>query len=441
MNAYDSKMVVEPEAAPSGEVVRKQRALRLMRVLGFLVAGLAAAVMYHTFQGLVFSRGYPWDTLFFLRSARFSDFTDVLRSARQADPYAIWSLYFPFTYVLFRPLTWFSWTIGFFLTFYAAFRVLITHAYQTFLPIVRARVLAGAAAVVLCLFTYPPLSCTDRGNIEVILAALAVLFTLDVTRGRDWRAILWIVPAISLKLYPAALLALYLPRKRIVQIVAAILACALLTVGSLALFAHSPTEELEHWSAQLDLFNEQYVIGNRAMGGTAGAWNPLKLVYLYTTSNPDERIDRVARPLADPEVRAGIEKLLGGYAMATLLVALYLAYHVWRIEPDPSRQAVLLLVFIVIATPGAADYKMIYVVPAMVFAIALTDQRPWERAIVPLLALVLIPKRYYFLPHIRTDSNVEDVAIAVFVNPAALMAVMVLLIAGAYRARTPAASV
>ena len=415
------------------------RRRNLIVAAAIVVGGVLTAAVYHFGRGQFLGEGYPNDTFLFLRELRFSDFADVLRSAAAGDPYSIWSVYFPFTYIAFRPLLAFPWWLSFAVLFGTCIGhiALRCHRWCVEAGVERTVSIAATAGIVGC--AYPMLLCIDRGNIEIVLLSLVVGFLVDVDRGRNWRALVWIVPAMCIKFYPAALLALFLRPKKFGPIVVAGVAFGVISVTSFGLFTRPAVEELASFQQQVARFRQVYLVGNGSMGGSAGPWNAMKLLFLRATVPPEARPVLMAQPLLSADLEFSIQALLRAYSLLVLAVAVYVAYHVARVETDRARQAILLLLFMVLAPPGGADYKMVYVVVALVLATRLGHVRPLERWLVPLLALTLIPKKYYFVPYVITDSGFADVAVSVFVNPLLMITAAGLLCASAWiEARTAA---
>ena len=130
-----------------------------------------------------------------------------------------------------------------------------------------------------------------------------------------------------------------------------------------------------------------------------------------------------------------LKNLLQGYSILMLIVALYLTWHVIYVEKDIRRQTILLLLFMVVAPAGGADYKMIYVVPAIVLIITLSE-RKYDLVVVICTAFVLIPKKYFFITGLITDSGYADASYGVFINPILMLISMLFIVAQGWGARS-----
>lgn len=149
--------------------------------------GTLAAVCFHLFQRLALRHSYPYDTFLFLPEVRFTDYYDVLRSAEGWDPYSIWSLYFPFTYLVFHPVGWLPRSATFCAFFGVTCGLFWFWSYRRLRSLAASVSEARLVAVALALLPYPVLYCVDRGNIETGLLVLIVCF-LEVFRRRQYGA-------------------------------------------------------------------------------------------------------------------------------------------------------------------------------------------------------------------------------------------------------------
>lgn len=415
-------------APPNFSAHKLQLALRIMLV------GLVASLAFHFYQGAVLARDYPYNTFLFRPEIRFTDFYDVLRSTQNWDPYSTWSLYFPFTYVVFRPLELIPWVVP--LVFFFAGSLIglwkwVVSLLRRALP---AESKTPVAALLLIGMAYPILLCLDRGNIELGLFALVAGFLTFARKRRYWTSLAFMVPAMCIKLYPAVLLALYLRRGKLKYAAVAGAACAIITMLSLTAFQHEWRDDLARWQQQLALFRGRYLIGNGSMGGSANLWNPVKLA-LFSTVDLDAT--GAERQAIIRDLKLTLERALPVYSLCMALLAIAVTWHVSVVEKEFWRKVALLLLFMVLAPPGGADYKMVYLVGVLTGMIVLSTRRRSDLAIVALLALVLIPKKYVFFPGIGTDSGAEDVALSVLINPALMLAAAALLCRDGWSHSTP----
>ena len=426
------------ELCSDPRIKRQQKAL--MGVMAIVLGGFLFACVYHFVEGSLWGKGYPCNTFLFNPANRHSDYFDVIRAAIFPDPYATrLAVYFPFSYSLFRFLDCiFRVYAGFYLLFIAASVVLVVWISSMLesLKLTTPRRIASAVIIAGC--SYPVLFCWDRGNIEILLLACVLLFLHFFYRDKYWTALLFLLPAICMKLYPAALLALYLPKRYYLPIVTAGLAAIVLTSLSLLSFENPVRQELWEWQGNMALFKADYLIGNGAMGSGSSPWNILKTGFIDWKIARASYLSIPIGPEWAGHLVASLRSLLQVYSVLMLLLALYLTWHILFVEKDVRRQTILLLLFMVIAPAGGADYKMVYVVPAIVLMITLSE-RKYDFFTLLYTALVLIPKKYFFIPGLVTDSGYADASYAVYINPILMMASMGLIIASGWNERKQSA--
>jgi ABC-type multidrug transport system permease subunit len=77
-------------------------------------------------------------------------------------------------------------------------------------------------------------------------------------------------------------------------------------------------------------------------------------------------------------------------------------------------------------TQISADYKLIFVCLPMLLFLNSNKEQISLYAIA--FGLLLIPKDYYYLPNIVSDSGAKDISIAVLLNPLIMIAMMCMII-------------
>ncbi len=402
-------------------------------VISALACGLVAALAWHSYKGAIEGRRYPFDTFLFLPHLRFSDFYDVISASANWDPYSRWAIYLPFTYVVMHPFSWIpafpayllylAFTVA--LLFRAVFRILATSMGPT--PFA-----ALTAAVMLCC-SCPFIVCVDRGNIEITLMWLMCECVYRM-RSRHFAAgLVYLVPAICMKIYPAVLLVMLLPSRRWKLLAASLISAVAITAVSLSLFTGTMAENFTRWRSQAEKFNTLYVIGNYGMGGTASVWNAVKLLAIQ-----QQIYDQSHDPLhAVQDFTAHLSRLLWWCMCVLGVTGVYLVYHIVVVEPSYWRRAALLIVFMVLATPAGAEYKVVHAITSLACLIATAEKRPGDWCAVALITLALIPKKYYYFPHIVADSGIAECSLAVLLNPLLLVAALAVIVAGGWVVSIP----
>ncbi len=413
-----------------------ERKLRL--ALAIVGGGFVLAGVYHLIQKLVFDHGYPYSTFLFKAAARYSDFSSVMDATIDLDPYVHQQVYYPFTYVLFYPLAGLRMRIALALFFGGCLLALGTWVWARLRGVV-ASGWAWAGGFVLVFLAYPVLFCVDRGNVEFGLLILLLGFLSAYERGWFWMAIACLVPAICLKVYPVVFLGLLVRRGQWPHLIVALAASLILSVASLALFSRPMVENLRLMKQDTQVYADLQLNSDGGMSSSASLWSPVRLALIG-----GERL--LGRPgasglkssgAAPPTMSVSARINAAGLTLYSLFMvglAAYVAFHVACVETEFWRRAALLLIFMVVSAPAGADYKMIHLIPALCGLITLKSCRSRDLLVIVALALVLVPKKYIFIPGVVTDSGYADASLlGIVLNPLLMLAVAAMLCADGWR--------
>jgi predicted nucleic acid-binding Zn ribbon protein len=431
----DEKLISD-QIRESYLTVNKKQKRKLTIVLFIILCGFLIACDYHYFEGVFFGKGYPYNTFLFDPGNRYSDYFDVIRASIVPDPYATQlTVYFPFAYVLFNFLaSVFQPYAGLYILFIASSMVLFFWIYSMLESLKLTTFQRFLSTVIFGGLSYPVLFCWDRGNIEILLLACVLGFLHFFYKDKYWVALVFLLPAICIKLYPAALLAMYLPRRQYLPLISCGLAAIALTFLSLLSFDNPVGQEILEWQSNLAVFKTNYLIGNGAMGSGSSPWNIMKTVFINMNLAKANLLSMPVNSEWAENLVLSLRSLLHGYSIIMLLLALYLTWHIVFVENDLRRQTILLLLFMVVAPAGGADYKMIYLVPVIVLMITLSE-RKYDFLALFYIAIVLIPKKYFFIPNLITDSGYADASTAVFINPILMILSLIIIIESGWQER------
>ncbi len=381
---------------------------KLYLALLILISGMAVAVFWFTWQGIVLNRNYPYNNFLFAPNSSLSDFTDFLR------PHAPAGNYFPSAFLVFYPFRGLPPTCAA-LLFQGIFilgLLLILHANLLRLKLeLKVLLLADLTFIA----SYPVLICVDRGNIEILIAFCIATFLWLCSKERFGYALAILLPAICFKFYPGILLLLFCQRNRIHWAIVGALAFFFINGGCAWLLPQHATGVSQQG---LRLYTERYVLGDWGTSGTASAWNMFRLV-VWLIRGCWEQTFTWPMPWSMVVVTLDVYYAL---AFAGFLLVLR---HILYVEKNFFRKAILLLLYLTVSVPGGGDYKLLHIVIALVVMILLTGQRPGDLLIVCLLAFSLIPKQELILPFIDDISaSCPDVSIGVILNPMCLLTAM-----------------
>jgi hypothetical protein len=367
---------------------------KLKILLGIMGVGMMLAVETAAWEAWVLHSIYPYSTFLFYPRDRFSDYSDNVFTACLSNPYNdSGAFYLPTTWALFRlisPLSCAVSLIGFLFICLGGSILLLTLVLRKIVPQPGTRLLVAFALVAL---SYPVLMCVDRGNLEILLALLVGATLYFFYQARHLPAAACLTFAISLKLYPVLLLTLFFRQRKIGYVVMMAGLIALLTAGAMAVLSLSYSESLHLYSQNMTYFIQRNVYENYNLEGSASLWNSYKYVVLKLA---DWRfIGPVDFRFDDPFIQHSYSV----YNAFMVAVALLLVAHVTLVEREVTRCAILLLLYMGIAVPSGADYRLLYVGVAVALHLAGKSQRKYDLFIMVLLALTMVPKKEIFLPY------------------------------------------
>jgi hypothetical protein len=397
-----------------------------------LVCGLAAALAWHWYEGVIQGRGYPFDTFLFLPNARFTDFYDTVSASARWNPYTQFAVYLPFTYVVLHPFSWMP-SLPAYAIYLTITLVLLWRSVFFILAISLGRTnFACLAATTLLCCSGPFLFCIDRGNIELTVMWLICECVYHMRKGKYALGLTFLVPAVCMKIYPAVLLAMLLPGRRLKLLAGSLVATVAITIASLSLFDGTLADNVHQWRDRAAQFTTNYVIGNAGMGGTASLWNALKVGVLeqqiYDLNHDPSH--------AVQDLGAYLNHLLRSYTIGLALMSVCLTFHVVVVETSFWRRVALLTIFMVLATPAGAEYKVVHAITSLLCLITTADRRAGDTAALTLITVALFPKKFFYFPGIMTDSGVADCSLAVLANPLLLTAAVIVLVAGGWSCST-----
>jgi hypothetical protein len=395
---------------------------KLNIVLSILIVGLLVQIAWNFWEGRGLGQGYPFNTFLFIGKARFSDFVEPLQDASQANPY-IYSAYFPLALVAERLLTDMPYPYSLFLVFFASMAGVLVVLIAALKPLVRFPPLRVGLSLVLLLTNYPVLYCFDRGNVDILMLLFIAAALLCFARGRFWFCMAWLLPAISMKVYPAIYLVLLARQRKWKLVLLSILGVAVFTAASVAWLGVPVDVAADLQRTNASNYLDMYVFENYSIEGSASPWNVYKIGLL--AAEKMGWISPIDFCFDSPFLHASYT----WYSTLTLLLVVYLVVHVCVIEREVLRGAAILSLFLSMASPSGADYRLVFVGVALVALISTKTKRPLDLLALVLMALVLVPKKEFFFDFAgKTESGFHDVSIQVVLNPFMVLSALALIV-------------
>ena len=414
-----------------------------------LVAGMVAALIWHWHEGSI-GRPYPYNTFLFAPKARFSDLFNTYSIGLQPNPYWVPSAPYPPTaYALMRLLSYVP--ANFFVFFAIGVLPILALVYQTMKPVLLefmgtvlgerfsagsphpgalppfiAIVLTSFLTLVMVLSCEPFLFCIDRGSNELWVIFMVGASLYCYSRARLRASMAWLVLPICLKIYPSVLLVLFLRRHKLRLIFLAVAISAAITAISYQAFQGDMITSFELNQVQLKLNAEAYLIKQNGLSETASPWNLYRSIAI--TYHAIETATWHLRYWNWAPLYSHFRAALPIYTCLIALISILITIHVAFIEKEVLRRMVVLLVFMVLASPSGAEYKITHIGTALIIFILIRTYRKGDFWVASLLAFTLIPKREFVFEHFGpTDSGIADVSSAVVLNPMALLLSLAIL--------------
>jgi hypothetical protein len=391
-----------------------------------IVVGFTAAAGYHYYRGMYLGRPYPENTFLFLPSVHFSDFYDVVRDGHTLDPYLEYSsAQYPFLALL-----------GY------LFSLIPRYHYAVFAATVCGVLFFGAVHLwvdnwhmsathvfVIALLSYPFLIAVDRGNFELLVFILLLAFLFFFTRKRYWASALCLSLAISMKLYPAILLVLFVPERKYREMAATIASAAAVTLASLACFNGGIGPNLT------------FLLRGANLGS-----NPLFAQFTSLSSPMVQRGVSLLTFIKIVSIETGVfqglddGRFLSWYFVSAGLVGVLVVLYVVFVEKEAWKRTALLVFAMLLLPHISADYKLLHLYLALYLFVNCRTHSKSDAMFLLMFGLLLIPKDYGYLSHVISDAaGVNDISLAVPANiiVIVLMSLMIVSAGLAKRVQDP----
>jgi len=379
---------------------------KLLIISAIIIIGFTLSVIYHYFLiHYLGYKGYPFYTFLFKPWDGFMDFFNIYNQTRSLDPYKEFANYFPLTFIFVYLFTIFPPGLSFFIysiSFVVFFQSFVYH----YLPRMNIfnRVLL---AFIFSFMSYPFLWTIDRGNLESWVFISVAFFAHYYFKKNDVLSILFLAIAISLKLYPAILMILFLFNKKYINILYTIIVTLFLSLFSAALLEGGVKATLHGISVGLSAFSGVMTMGPQGLQHNTSFYAPLRLLFDYIIIRKDLYTLR------------NDQLFYTAYYIFALILFSVIAFFLYRYKFSLWKQITILVLSYIVLPQISFDYKLISVFIPLMFFIRSDENSKFNTHYAILFGLLLIPKDYYII--------VSDVSISIIINPL-LIALMIGLI-------------
>jgi hypothetical protein len=358
----------------------KIKRISLIILISFLIS-----VLYHWILGASsFSLSFPYNTFLTSKAMRFSDFTNVYDCVRSLDPYVSYERYthLPIMPIILYPITLFSLNTALIilLVSFIIYHVLYVYGHlkgedENYLYI-----------IIISFLTFPFMFTFDRANPEILTYIVITVFFYYYQRKQYTISSLLLGVAIAMKLFPAALIILFIYRKQYKQIIYAVLTSIILNCTSLLLFESGMSKSLNALMSNLSFYQLHYVQYYSGLWWSHSLWGLFKVAY-----------HGVSELIFDNPGFSGLKYFTKPYiAFVLILFGLVSYYTIYKEEIFWRKIA--LIIFVMNLFPFCSGgYKMMYVYIPLLFFV---NSEPGKKDMLYclLFALLMIPKHYLPLP-------------------------------------------
>ncbi|MFA5322014.1 MAG: glycosyltransferase 87 family protein [Smithella sp.] len=340
---------------------------------------LSLFILAGFFIGILFYYIFPNNPFLFIPQDRFNDFFNVLvwNQYLPSDPSPNRS-YFPFTYIiinvfnLIRPEI-LSLLLFIILFFYFFIKFSLKNISTD------SKVADFKNVFIFSFFSYPVLFLIDRANFESFVFIFLALFIYFYQNKKFLISALLLSLAISMKLFPAVFIILFLSDKKYKEAVYTVIFTVIITIISLLFLSGSLTDNIQRMLLNMKLFNLVYVIQGLGFDYGHSLFSVFKILNYLTRMNPN------------------IEKLLTPYFIFVILFFAFLTVYIIFYETEFWKKVTILTISMCLFPYVSSNYKLIHFFIPLYLYINIGKKEKYDILYVILFSLLLIPKNLRFI--------------------------------------------
>jgi len=392
-----------------------------------VLIGLGLAIAWHSALSFL---GYSWpqNTFLFMPEDRFNDWQNSVNATINYNPYyqagrvAI-SAYFPFTFLVIEPFSNLNriqsiagYLVVSVVLFVFSFNIILNTLIKNYNDNNIQTIKIKRFEVIMIMFiTYPVIFSLDRGNIDLWIASLCLIYLSTFNGKHNMIGIICISFAIAFKGYPIAFLILKISERKYRDTFIIIAIATALSILSLSIMQGGFTHNLLGFSNNLEQFRASYVIGPNSLFGSSDPYNALRVIILIFF---DRSVDHI------PIWSIPLHRL---YIFFSLLLAIISTYFVLAVRSKAWKKVMSISILSILFPDVANDYKLCLLIPGLLFLIfEITAKSTKEFIAILLVGLLMIPKNYLFF---------YNHSISMIINPLLIisLALVVLIDRNAWR--------
>lgn len=401
--------------------------LKVELTAAIVLIGFFMAVVFHYILNFYYNVPYPLNSFLFYGKS-FSDFYNDYLSAEHLMPYmstylntnsfpiymatSSTSVYFPVSYLLVYPFTFispqisalfhsllFTCIIGIFVKYYLSYDLPIqSKQLNCFLMIKN--------TFILTVMTYPVLFSFERGNAELMLFTLLVIFLFFYMKKHYIKSGLFLAAAIGMKIYPAVFLILFLADKKYKPFTICLLLTFLLTCIALFIYKGTISHQLQVLVDNLNFFKVNFIDTRLAIASNSSYFSVL------------ETIHRIKQHIPSTTAQPQSLTALRNYALFACLFFSGIVLYILYIEKILWKKIALLTASMILLPYISFDHKLLHVyLPFFIFVntLANIDTKSYlsksDILYTVIFALLLIPKNYYSIYWVESIGSMLNTAL------------------------------
>jgi len=340
---------------------------------------ISAFTLIGFFLGVIFCFIFPNNPFLFIPQDRFNDFFNVLKWNQYlpADPSPN-RAYFPFTYIiinifsLIQPKTFslFLFLISFFI-FFVIFSLKNVGTEN--------KVVDFKNVLIFSCLSYPVLFLVDRANFESFVFIFLSLFIYFYQNKKLLISAVFLSLAISMKLFPAVFLILFVSDKKYKEAVYAVIFTVIVSIISLLFLSGSFIDNIQRMLLNMKLFNLVYVIRGLGFDYGHSLFSVFKIFDYWFNVN------------------ITIEELLRPYFVFVLVFFALLAAYVVFFEKEFWKKVTILITTMCLLPYASNNYKLIHFFIPLYLYINTDRKEKIDILYVILFSLLLMPKNFRFI--------------------------------------------
>lgn len=389
------------------------RDIKLKYLITTITVGFVTITAFFYYRGMVLEMGFPKNTFLPAPVTRFGDYFGVVDqwSSMAFTGVGYGLSYFPGTYLIadvFSHIQPRMFSLTAFLAIFFCF--FLIYAYLNLRS--RNNHIETIQSVIVCAFmTYPVLFTIHTANIETFVFMFLCMFVYLYHRGKFALSSLPLAMCISMKVFPAVFLILFVADKKYKEIFLTLIAVVILSLLPLLIFDGGMSSGLDVYFGNLKASQKMYadlmILGPAGNHFGHSLLNGLRIV-MGDTFPP-------------------MQKIMLPYLTLSIFVFSMVSLFIIFMERVFWKRIALLVISMCLLPYTSTDYKLLhFFIPLFLFInhgkTELEKSEPFDLYYILFFSMLLIPKNYYYF-HDNPFYTLNNV-----LNPIFMMALLLLIV-------------